>query len=66
MRYVLDAFVAVCWVVPRPLSAKALQLRVDYQRAVRELIAPRHLPHEIASSLTKEERDDLSTVTKVE
>jgi hypothetical protein len=26
MRYVLDASVALCWVIPRPLSAKALLL----------------------------------------
>jgi predicted nucleic acid-binding protein len=30
MNYVPDASVALCWVVRRPLSAKALRLRDDY------------------------------------
>jgi len=36
MRYVLDASAALCWVLPRPNSGKALQLRTDYQNAVHE------------------------------
>jgi predicted nucleic acid-binding protein len=56
MRYVLDASVGVCWVVPRPLSAKALRLRADYQRAFHDLIAPTVFPAEAASALTKSER----------
>ena len=40
MRYVLDASAALCWVLPRPNSGKALQLRADFQNAVHELIAP--------------------------
>ena len=56
MRYVLDASVALCWVIPRPLSPKALRMRDDYQKSIHELIAPAHFPGEIASALTKAER----------
>ena len=56
MRYVLDASVGLCWVIPRPLSPKALQLRDDYRTSIHELIAPAHFPGEIASALTKAER----------
>jgi hypothetical protein len=62
MRYVLDVSVATCWVLPRPLSAKALQLRADYQNAIHELIAPAHFCHEAASALTKAERQRLIPV----
>jgi predicted nucleic acid-binding protein len=62
MRYVLDASVALCWVLPRPLSAKALQLRDDYRKRVHQLIAPDHFPHEIANGLTKAERQKLIAV----
>jgi hypothetical protein len=37
MRYVLDVSAALCWVLPRPNSGKALQLRADFQNAVHEL-----------------------------
>jgi len=56
MRYSLDPSVALCWVVPRAHSGKALRLRADYQRAVHDLIAPSHFPAEVASALTKSER----------
>ena len=59
MRYVLDASAALCWVLPRPNSDMALQLRADFQRAVHELIAPSIFPGEIASALTKAERQKL-------
>jgi hypothetical protein len=32
MKYVLDASVAICWVIPRPLTPKAVRLRDEYQR----------------------------------
>jgi hypothetical protein len=38
MRYVLDASAAAPWVLPNPLTPKALQLRADYQRHIHELI----------------------------
>ena len=62
MRYVLDASVALCWVIPRPLSAKALLLREEFGQQIHELIAPAVYPHEIASALTKAERQQLIPV----
>ena len=40
MKYVLDASVAICWVIPRPLTPKAVWLRDEYQRQIHELLAP--------------------------
>ena len=40
MKYVLDASVAIKWVLPEVDSPKALGVRNDYRRALRELIAP--------------------------
>jgi predicted nucleic acid-binding protein len=62
MRYVLDASAALCWVLPRPNSGKALQLRADFQNAVHELIAPSVFSGEVASALTKAERQKLIPV----
>lgn len=59
MRYVLDASVALCWVIPRPLTPAALRLRDEYQKRIQELIAPSHFPGEIANGLTKAERQKL-------
>lgn len=56
MRYVLDVSVAICWVIPRPLTAKAVQLRDEYQRQIHDLIAPAVFIDEAASALTKAER----------
>jgi len=52
MRYVLDASVALCWVIPRPLSPRALRLRDD----------PSIFPAEAASGLTKAERQKLIAI----
>lgn len=46
MKYVLDASVAIAWVLPRPLTAKALQLRAEYLKGIHELIAPDIFPGE--------------------
>ena len=62
MRYVLDASVALCWGLPRPLSAKALRLRDDYRANIHEVIAPANFPHEVANGLTKAERQRLIPV----
>lgn len=62
MRYVLDASAALCWVLPRPNSCKALQLRADFQNAVHELIGPSVFSGEVASALTKAERQKLISV----
>ena len=62
MRYVLDVSAALCWVLPRPNSGKALQMRADFQNTVHELIAPSIFPGEVASALTKAERQKLIPV----
>jgi predicted nucleic acid-binding protein len=62
MRYVLDASAALCWVLPRPNSGKALQLQTDFQNAIHELIAPSVFSGEVASALTKAERQKLIPV----
>jgi hypothetical protein len=40
MKYVLDASVAVRWVLRDLLQAKARQLRTAYQNRVHDLLAP--------------------------
>jgi predicted nucleic acid-binding protein len=62
MKYVLDASIALCWVLPRSFSAKALKLRDDYINRVHNFIAPDHFPGEIANALTKAERQKLIPV----
>jgi predicted nucleic acid-binding protein len=62
LKYVLDASVAACWVLRNPLQVKALKLRMEYRQNVQELIAPSHFPGEIASALTKAERQKLIAV----
>ena len=62
MKYVLDASVAAYRVLRNPLQAKTLKLRAEYQQNVHELIAPSHFPGEIASALTKAERQKLIPV----
>ena len=62
MKYVLDASVAAYWVLRNPLQAKALKLRAEYQQNIPELIAPSHFSGEIASALTKAERQKLISV----
>jgi predicted nucleic acid-binding protein len=59
MKYVLDASVALSWVMPRPLSLKALALRDDFRNHLHELIAPSTFGAEVASGLTKAERQKL-------
>ena len=56
MKYVLDASVALCWVIPRPLTSKAVRLRDEYQRKIHELLAPAAFIDEVAGALTKAER----------
>jgi len=62
MKYVLDASVAVRWVLPTPQRAKALKLRTEHRQQIHELIAPSHFTGEIASALTKAERQKLVAV----
>ena len=56
MKYVLDASVAICWVIPRPLTPKAVRLRDEYLRQIHELLAPAVFIDEVAGALTKAER----------
>ena len=62
MRYVLDASVAMRWVVASPLTARALRLRDDYGKSIHQFIAPSIFPAEVASGLTKAERQKLVAV----
>jgi predicted nucleic acid-binding protein len=56
MRYVVDASVALKWVLPEAHSAKALQLRDDFHKRLNELSAPDVFPVELAHALTRAER----------
>jgi predicted nucleic acid-binding protein len=62
MNYILDASVALCWVIRRPWTPKALRLRDDYRRSLHRLVAPSIFPAEAASALTKSERQKLIAV----
>jgi predicted nucleic acid-binding protein len=62
VKLVLDASVAACWVLRNLLKTKAFKLRAEYKQNVHELIAPSHFPGEIASALTKAERQKLIPV----
>ena len=62
MKYVLDASVALSWVMPRPLTSKALALRDDFRNHIDELIAPSTFGAEVASGLTKAERQKVIPV----
>ena len=53
MRYILDASVALKWVLDEPDSAHALMLRIEYGAGIHELIAPDIFPVEIAHALSK-------------
>jgi predicted nucleic acid-binding protein len=56
MRYVLDANVALKWVLTEADSPKALRLRADFQAGVHEFLAPDVFPVEVAHALTRAER----------
>jgi predicted nucleic acid-binding protein len=59
MKYVLDASLALSWVIPRPSTSKAIDLREDFRNHIHELIAPSTFGAEVASGLTKAERQKL-------
>lgn len=44
MKYILDASVAVKWVLPERDSPTALSLEADYRNQVHELLAPDTFP----------------------
>jgi predicted nucleic acid-binding protein len=56
MKLVLDASVAVKWVLPETDSPRALSLREDFRNQIHELIAPDSFPVEVAHALTRAER----------
>ncbi|HVJ86155.1 MAG TPA: type II toxin-antitoxin system VapC family toxin [Caulifigura sp.] len=56
MKYVLDASVAIKWVIPEKDSDKAAELRAAHASRLHELLAPDVFPAEIAHALTKSER----------
>jgi predicted nucleic acid-binding protein len=56
MKFVLDANIAIKWVLPESDTPKALSLRDDFLKEVHELIAPDVFPVEVAHALTKPER----------
>jgi len=55
MRYVLDASVALKWVLDEDYSLKAREIREAYQRGVHELLAPDiftvEVPHVLAKAV---------------
>ncbi len=53
MNYVLDASVALKWVLPEADSDKARRLRDDSRNRVHFLLAPDFFPVEIAHALTR-------------
>jgi predicted nucleic acid-binding protein len=59
MKYVLDASVALKWVLTEADSPKALALRDDFRQQVHELLAPDLFPIEVAHALTRAERKGL-------
>ncbi len=56
MRVVLDSCVGLKWFLAEHDSAKALVLRDEFIRGIRELLAPDIYPVEMARSLTRAER----------
>ena len=59
MRYVLDASVALKWVLTEPDSPKTLSVRADFRKQLHELLAPDVYPVEVAHALTRAERRGL-------
>src|SRR4051794_15958826 len=62
MKYVLDVSAALCWVIQRPLTPKALRLRDDTRKGLHQLLAPSVFSAEAASAPTKCERQKLIRV----
>src|SRR4029077_10103178 len=59
MRYVLDASVALKWVLPEKDTPKAVRLRNAYRQRQHELLAPDIFSAEVAHALAKAERRKL-------
>ena len=56
MKYVLDASVAVSWVLPETHTPKAVKIRNEFRNQLHVLIAPDIFPAEVAGALTRAER----------
>jgi predicted nucleic acid-binding protein len=56
MRYILDASVAVKWVLPEVDSGKSLVLRHEYITGVHQFLSPTTFAVEVAHALTRAER----------
>ena len=59
MRYVLDSCIAVKWFLAEVDSAKAIQLRDQFDQQIHDLLAPDVFPVEIAHALSRAERRGL-------
>lgn len=59
MKYVLDASVALKWVLPEPHSDKALALRDSYDQRLTDLIAPHFFLMECGYSLFRAQNKNL-------
>jgi predicted nucleic acid-binding protein len=59
MKYVLDASVALKWVLTESDTPKALSVRDDFRQQFHELLAPDVFPVEVAHALTRAERKGL-------
>lgn len=62
MKYVMDASVALKWVLPEAMSDNARRLRDDFQNRIHELLAPDVFPVELAHALTRAERKKIIPV----
>jgi hypothetical protein len=56
MKYVLDANVALKWVLPEKDDDKAIRIRDEFGQGIHELLSPDVFPIEIVHSLAKSER----------
>jgi predicted nucleic acid-binding protein len=59
MKYVLDASVALKWVLPEPDSPKAVRLRNGYRQQIHELLAPDIFTTEVGHTLARAERRNI-------
>jgi predicted nucleic acid-binding protein len=59
MRYVLDSCIAVKWFLAEVDSAKAIQLRDQFDQQIHDLLAPDVFSVEIAHALSRAERRGL-------
>lgn len=56
MKYVLDASVALKWILPEADSDEAIRLQEGFENNIHDLLAPDTFPVEVAHALTRAER----------